>query len=1657
MPQKVAKRRAKSQDKRSKNSSATQKGEPPPDTPVKTGRKTNNSLASATGQIVIPDNDEPASSTRKKLKTSQIQSEEDIKTDMYKVLEQITAHDDAWPFMDPVEEEYAPNYYAVIRRPMDLRKMEERLDTGHYRDFASFKADFKLIVNNCRLYNGQDNEYTVMVDSLAAAFDRLTEKYMHRISSSDEEIAVEFQIPTPSRKHKLKRSESPQVPQKKRKRKSHSESEPKSSSSDLVPEHAEASDPGPKAEPELETKKSKESHKNKDGKGRKKRKGHHRRGKHSKKRRESKSGEGEDMEREERKKKKQKSKNKEKKSKQKKKKSKHQEPEPEPVPVPVPMPVPVPVPVSVRADTPGSMESSSRSRSASPLPSIRSDKYDKIKERRRGAAKDVWESLFDYKQKCALDKLKNLAAPEKDKNSKLRETIEKLKAKNTEKYKESPSIRNVFSPTHGKSKKKDKEAKSKEPKEPKSKEPKQLKSKETKSKEPKLKEPKPKEPKLKEPKTKPKDLKTKDKETNETEEIADDSAEDDEPIKKPAKAKSTNKRGPKKSSAKNESATEALEEAVKDMTKWFEDGPKSSAVSSPADSPAHTISTEEQDSRHDDELSQSEKSSTFSRREASTSRKRHASREPKLVKRREIQRTIDRLQPGKSKGNLLTNVIKKDAELREKEESASPGAAAKVREAIKSEESSPKLSLGSVLPTVEFTLGKDHKFDKKEAKQNATTTDNIKPEQEIKPEECVEKKEESLAQVEKKEDEAKREEVQVTKKDAEVETEPQAPMKPNQATPNLSAWFKAFGAPKSNPPVVSAASKKKTEDGEEERPAESAPPEARPTSPANPDTPLPEGGESPLPNPTATPRQRRTSTGSSVSERSSFSQDLDSPRHQMSLTSPLLRSPASPRDDFQKITYPIINGSVRAGFYQDTTSIRSSPEKSCSPREGPASPYSPYSQHVYAGNNAAGSATPQYFVDHNKSPLPTYTQNPPPYYDTAKATVGNKPHAHEDYTSLGPDTFQQNQLPRSYSPVYSPFTQSSSNYPPVQNPPQSISSNITSSISPVTVDTKSATFPMKKRMYNEPEQSAISPTKLVDNKEALTTQNKNEYTKPTHSTPAPPTSVDDIALALSEKSELAKLREKNAADNAANSEKHSEERDTATMEQVDSEREIKKDTNANGTKSFGTSNKDNIDMVNMGYMNPDYERRVSGETHEGDFSAIRDKPKTNANTQHKVYDVDTLALNLGINNQPLHKTLTKNTMSTPAHSQVATHERSHNDMNINQHAAHSHHLSHYEHLSGGQTINNFSMSDIELANKKLYTGNTTPSSAAIDYGNWKLSQMRKQEMLTPSDYSAAYQHSVNQTEKHKQDIMISSNYNKNLQQQYNMYNVPRANTQRTQDLQQMLPAELRIPNPRGHLKNDHMTTPSPVNDPDPANKHTDSAAKSHKAEKLVQNHPLVSSNPYKTPYSNAALQLDSLRNLQNIPQMLERYSNDERFLSSFASSSSALYDKQFQMAQMFNKSMASELPTSSAPSGVYTQPSMSLSKDSSIYKASHAANPQPESKPKQKRKKRTSESKSAQRNSAEAGAAEKLTKPAHQASSAFPFMGHGQVRPGYGFVGGGGVEPGSPLYQQYLQRQEELLRQTGAQIMGLYPPPYPPSLGVSQPYDSINMNRHSWL
>ena len=76
---------------------------------------------------------------------------------MYKILEQIKNHPDAWPFLDPVDEDFAPDYYTKISQPMDLEKMEQRVSTKYYHTITEFISDFDLIVDNCKKYNGGES------------------------------------------------------------------------------------------------------------------------------------------------------------------------------------------------------------------------------------------------------------------------------------------------------------------------------------------------------------------------------------------------------------------------------------------------------------------------------------------------------------------------------------------------------------------------------------------------------------------------------------------------------------------------------------------------------------------------------------------------------------------------------------------------------------------------------------------------------------------------------------------------------------------------------------------------------------------------------------------------------------------------------------------------------------------------------------------------------------------------------------------------------------------------------------------------------------------------------------------------------------------------------------------------------------------------------------------------------------------------------------------------------------------------------------------------------------------------------------------------------------------------------------------------------------
>lgn len=63
-----------------------------------------------------------------------------------------------WPFLEPVDAKLVPNYYDIIKNPMDLSLVQKRLNAHEYDSKEDFDKDIRLIVNNSLTYNTEGSE-----------------------------------------------------------------------------------------------------------------------------------------------------------------------------------------------------------------------------------------------------------------------------------------------------------------------------------------------------------------------------------------------------------------------------------------------------------------------------------------------------------------------------------------------------------------------------------------------------------------------------------------------------------------------------------------------------------------------------------------------------------------------------------------------------------------------------------------------------------------------------------------------------------------------------------------------------------------------------------------------------------------------------------------------------------------------------------------------------------------------------------------------------------------------------------------------------------------------------------------------------------------------------------------------------------------------------------------------------------------------------------------------------------------------------------------------------------------------------------------------------------------------------------------------------------
>ncbi|XP_045874618.1 bromodomain testis-specific protein [Meles meles] len=88
------------------------------------------------------------------------------------VLKALWKHSFSWPFQQPVDavKLKLPDYYTIIKTPMDLNTIKKRLEHKYYVKASECIADFNIMFSNCYLYNKPGDDIVLMAQALEKLF-----------------------------------------------------------------------------------------------------------------------------------------------------------------------------------------------------------------------------------------------------------------------------------------------------------------------------------------------------------------------------------------------------------------------------------------------------------------------------------------------------------------------------------------------------------------------------------------------------------------------------------------------------------------------------------------------------------------------------------------------------------------------------------------------------------------------------------------------------------------------------------------------------------------------------------------------------------------------------------------------------------------------------------------------------------------------------------------------------------------------------------------------------------------------------------------------------------------------------------------------------------------------------------------------------------------------------------------------------------------------------------------------------------------------------------------------------------------------------------------------------------------------------------------------
>uniref|UniRef100_G1L144 Bromodomain testis-specific protein n=1 Tax=Ailuropoda melanoleuca TaxID=9646 RepID=G1L144_AILME len=124
------------------------------------------SLSSRQTAIVNPPPPEYINTKKNGRLTNQLQYLQKV------VLKALWKHSFSWPFQQPVDavKLKLPDYYTIIKTPMDLNTIKKRLEHKYYVKASECIADFNIMFSNCYLYNKPGDDIVLMAQALEKLF-----------------------------------------------------------------------------------------------------------------------------------------------------------------------------------------------------------------------------------------------------------------------------------------------------------------------------------------------------------------------------------------------------------------------------------------------------------------------------------------------------------------------------------------------------------------------------------------------------------------------------------------------------------------------------------------------------------------------------------------------------------------------------------------------------------------------------------------------------------------------------------------------------------------------------------------------------------------------------------------------------------------------------------------------------------------------------------------------------------------------------------------------------------------------------------------------------------------------------------------------------------------------------------------------------------------------------------------------------------------------------------------------------------------------------------------------------------------------------------------------------------------------------------------------